>query len=123
MANAFKNVTFQGGAVAADFVSSIGTATGSTSQITLIGMTIANISSPAEVISVGVKITDNAGTPVLTWLVKDAPIPVGGSLVVCGGDQKIVLAYNSASTSGDQLQVVSNKANSIDVVMSYLEIT
>ena len=121
MANTFKNVTFQGGAVAADVVSAVGTACPDGSQITIIGMTIANLVS--DVISVGVKMTDNAGTPVLTWIVKDAPIATGGSLVVVGGDQKLCLEYTSGSTSGDQIQVVSNTANSIDVVISYLEIT
>jgi len=121
MANTFKNATFRGGAVNADVVSAVGTACPDGSQITIIGMTIANLVS--DVISVGVKMTDNAGTPVLTWIVKDAPIATGGSLVVVGGDQKLCLEYNSGSTSGDQIQVVSNTANSIDVVVSYLEIT
>ena len=122
MANTFKNVTFQGGAVAADVVSAVGTACPDGSQITIIGMTIANLVS--DVISVGVKMTDNAGTPVLTWIVKDAPIATGGSLVVVGGDQKLCLEFNAGSPgSGDQIQVVSNTANSIDVVISYLEIT
>ena len=121
MANTFKNATFRGGSVNADVVSAIGTACPSGSQITIIGMTIANIVS--DVISVGVKMTDNAGSPVLTWIVKDAPIATGGSLVVVGGDQKLCLEYNSGSSSGDQIQVVSNTANSIDVVISFLEIT
>jgi len=38
MANTFKNVTFQGGAVNADVVSAIGTACPSGSQITIIGL-------------------------------------------------------------------------------------
>ena len=54
MANTFKNVTFQGGAVAADVVSAVGSACPSGSQITIIGMTISNIVS--SVISVGVKL-------------------------------------------------------------------
>ena len=122
MANTFKNVTFQGGAVNADVVSSIGSACPSGSQITIIGMTISNIVS--SVISVGIKITDNHSSPTTTWIVKDANIPVGSSLIPFGGDQKICLEFNAGSPgSGDQIQVVSNTANSIDVVMSYLEIT
>ena len=122
MANTFKNVTFQGGAVAADVVSPIGTACPDGSQITIIGMTISNISS--SVISVGVKITDNHSSPTVTWVVKDANIPVGSSLIPVGGDQKLCLEFNAGSPgSGDQIQVVSNTANSIDVVISYLEIT
>ena len=121
MANTFKNVTFQGGAVNADVVSPIGSACPDGSQITIIGMTIANLVS--DVISVGVKMTDNHSSPTTTWIVKDAPIATGGSLIVVGGDQKLCLEYNSGTSSGDQIQVVSNTANSIDVVMSYLEIT
>ena len=121
MANTFKNVTFQGGAVAADVVSAVGSACPDGSQITIIGMTISNIVS--SVISVGVKITDNHSSATTTWVVKDANIPVGSSLIPVGGDQKLCLEYNSGTSTGDQIQVVSNTANSIDVVMSYLEIT
>jgi hypothetical protein len=50
-------------------------------------------------------------------LAVNAPISAGSSLVVSGGDQKIVLI------TGDQLQVSSSAATSIDVVMSIMEIT
>ena len=81
-------------------------------QRTIIGMTIANTVS--SVISVDVAIL-NGGTR--TYLVKDAPIPTGGSLIVVGGDQKVVL------DNGDKIQVQSNTATSADVVMSMLDIT
>jgi hypothetical protein len=50
-------------------------------------------------------------------LVKSATVPVGGSLVIIGGDQKLVIV------TGDVLKVVSSAANSIDVVTSVLNIT
>ena len=46
---------------------------------------------------------------------KDAPVPVGGALVVAGGDQKLVLKTN------DELIVQSNTASSADSVISILE--
>jgi hypothetical protein len=49
--------------------------------------------------------------------VVSAPISAGSSLVIGGGDQKIVLI------TGDQLQVSSSAATSLDAVMSIMEIT
>jgi hypothetical protein len=46
-----------------------------------------------------------------------APIPTGGSLVVVGGDQKLVL------NAGDILRVSSSANTSMDVVTSALVIT
>ena len=81
-------------------------------QRTIIGMTVANTES--SVISVEVAILNGSTR---TYLVKDAPIPTGGSLIVVGGDQKVVL------DNGDLIQVKSNTATSADVVMSMLDIT
>ena len=69
-----------------------------------------------------------SGNTDITHLVKSAPIPVGGSLVVLGGEFKLVLQDSatgggSTSTTGNQILVKSNVASSVDVVMSYLEIT
>ena len=108
MANTFKNEQVQD--VTTGW-SSIGSAV-TTQQRTIIGMTIANTES--SVISVEVVIY-NGGTR--TYLVKDAPIPTGGALIVVGGDQKVVLE------NGDVIQVKSNTATSADVVMSLLDIT
>ena len=44
-------------------------------------------------------------------------MPVGGSLVVVGGEQKVVLQPS------DILVAVTSAASSADVVASYLEIT
>ena len=110
MANTFKNDTLR---ASGDTLASIGSAVATSTQTTIIGMTIANIVS--SVISVGVKLVDNSANE--TWLVKDAPIPTGGALVVVGGDQKVVME------TGDIIKVISNTASSMDVVMSYLEIT
>jgi|TARA_Y100001951_G_C11248553_1_gene244941 hypothetical protein len=50
-------------------------------------------------------------------LVNDSPIPSGSTLVIVGGDGKVVLE------AGDIIKVQSNVASSIDVVLSYLEQT
>jgi hypothetical protein len=123
MANTFKNMTFRGGSTNANTLTNIGNFGGSSnavangSQITLIGCTIANITS--GVISVGVQLKNASNA---TWIIKDAPIASGGSLVLCGGDQKICLQFVAGGV-GDTLSVISNTANSVDVILSYLEIT
>jgi hypothetical protein len=50
-------------------------------------------------------------------LIKEAPVPSGGSIVIIGGDQKVVLEV------GDSIKIKSDTAASVDVVMSILEIT
>jgi hypothetical protein len=51
------------------------------------------------------------------YLVKNAPVPVGSSLVVVGGDQKVVME------PGDKITVTSDTASSADVTLSHLDIT
>jgi hypothetical protein len=109
MANTFKNRTLR--AVGTSPVD-VGAVVGASTQTTLIGMTVANVTS--GVISVTVTLGDGTNT---TNIVKTAPIPTGGSLVVLGGDQKVVLM------TGDKITVTSNTASSADVIMSFLEIT
>ena len=109
MANTFKNRTLR--AVGTSPVD-VGAVVAASTQTTLIGMTVANVTS--GVISVTVTLGDGSNT---TNIVKTAPIPTGGSLVVLGGDQKVVLM------TGDKITVTSNTASSADVIMSFLEIT
>ena len=81
-------------------------------------MTIANITTSQ--ITVDVKIesdTVDTETNSNVFVIKDAPIPVGGTLVPVGGEQKIVLQAT------DVLKVQSDTANSADTVLSILEIT
>jgi len=115
MANAFKNVTVTGNH-SADTDIDVGSTVADGATHTLIGMTISNIVS--SVIAVDV-ILENSSSR--TYIVKAAPIPTGGSLVACGGDQKIVLWYHGGN--GDQIVVRSNTANSVNIVLSYLEST
>ena len=117
MANTFKVKTKDGSSVNANTDMTIYTCPGST-QTTIIGMSIANITTSQ--ITVDVKIESNTAdteTNANVFVIKDAPIPVGGTLVPVGGDQKIVLQAT------DVLKVQSDTANSADTVLSILEIT
>lgn len=81
-------------------------------------MSIANTTTSQ--ITVDVKIesdTVDTETNANVFVIKDAPVPVGGTLVPVGGDQKIVLQAT------DVLKVQSDTANSADTVLSILEIT
>ena len=109
MANSFKLST----------ASSVGTAEVSVyecpaaTSTTIIGLTVANIINSQ--IAVNVKINDGGSSKI--HLVKNAPVPAGGTLVVVGGDQKVVLEPT------DVVIVDSDTSVSSDVTMSYLEIT
>ena len=76
-------------------------------------MSVANITSSS--IDVDVQLENNDGDNI--YLVKAAPVPVGSSLVVIGGDQKVVME------ASDVLKVTSTAASSADVALSILEIT
>lgn len=79
---------------------------------TVIGLTVANVTASQVLITATVNDGSND-----TNLIKDAPVPSGGSIVIVGGDQKVVLE------TGDSIQVKSDTATSVDAVMSILEIT
>lgn len=109
MANTFKN----------SVTANVGSATDcytcpSATTATVIGCTVANIDASNEA-SVDVKVVDTSAT-VTAHVVKAAPVPVSGSLIAIGGDQKVVLE------AGDKINVTSTTSNS-DVVISVLEIT
>ena len=81
-------------------------------QTTVIGLSVCNVSG----ISVNVDVTFVKGATTV-FLAKGIPVPVGGTLVLVGGDQKIV------AEAGNQIRVTSSAATSIDAVCSILEIT
>ena len=85
---------------------------GSGNTAIVLGLTVCNTTGSA--INTSVSIFDGTNT---TYLVKDAPVPGGGSLVVVGGDQKIVLQ------TSDQVRVASDTLTSLDAVMSIMEIS
>lgn len=84
---------------------------GSTTTV-VIGLTVTNTTSSA--LTANVYINDGVAN---TSLVTNGPISAGSSLIVVGGDQKVVLE------SGDSVYVQSSAASSLDAVMSIMEIT
>ena len=114
MANAFLSETDK----------EIGTSTatiftcGSSTESTIIGLSVANRVTSQILVDVELDASNRtSGSEDKVFLVKDAPIPVGGALVVIGGDQKVVLE------PGDTIKVTSDTASSADVVLSHLDIT
>lgn len=85
---------------------------GASTDVTVIGLTVAN--TTASQVLVDATLNDGAND---TYIVKNAPVPAGGSLVIIGGDQKVVL------TTNDSIKIKSDTAASVDAVMSVLEIT
>lgn len=75
-------------------------------ETTVIGLSIANTGTSAATVSVKLN---------TAYIVKDAPVPVGGALVAVGGDQKLVVE------STDTIKVTSDVT--VDVITSVLEIT
>lgn len=110
MPNNFKNDVTSG--VGASLTDIYTAGTGVTA--TIIGMTCANTTNSS--VNVTVKVTDTSAG-VTASVVETAPVPSGGSLVVIGGNQKLVLETT------DVLKVQSSASSSIDVVVSILEQT
>jgi hypothetical protein len=108
MANTFTRYLNKNVGTSAATVVTVGAAT----QTTIIGLSLANTTTSP--ITVSAYITASA---VDYYLVKDATVPVGGTLVVVGGDQKTVLV------TSDALKVISSAASSADVITSVLNIT
>ena len=108
MANNFTSYMNKNVGTSAATVVTVGAAT----QTTVIGLSCANTTNAP--VTVDAYITRSA---VDYYLIKGATIPVGGTLVIVGGDQKVVM------TTSDALKVVSSAATSVDVVTSVLNIT
>jgi len=110
MANTFKRKLSRTIGTTPDIVGSYTVPAATTSVI--IGLTVTNITGAS--IAANVFINDGVAN---TSLVTTGPISSGSSLVVVGGDQKVVMQ------TGDSIYVQSSAASSIDAVMSIMEIT
>ena len=110
MANNFKRKLSSN--VGNTFTSVGGYSVGASTETTVIGLTVSNKTDSQ--ILVDITLDDTSSN---TYLIREAPVPSGSSLVVVGGDQKVVLETN------DRILVKSDTANSADVIMSILEIT
>jgi hypothetical protein len=111
MANTFKSTCTQNIGTS---VTTIYTAPTSTLAIsTLIGCSLSNKSASPVAVTVNLV---RAGTPYA--LIAGATVPVGGSLVIAGGDEKVVLQ------AGDTLSAFcATSATAVDTIVSALEIT
>ena len=76
----------------------------------IIGMRFANKSASAVTVDATVK---NSSTSY--YLIKDAPIPVGGSLELIDGGSKVVLQ------SGDSVEALSDTASAVDCILSVVD--
>jgi hypothetical protein len=108
MANNFTSYVSKNVGTSAATLVTVGAGT----QTTLIGLSCAN--TTASPVTVDAYITRSATD---YYLIKGATVPVGGTLVIVGGDMKTVLIPS------DALKIVSSAATSIDVVASVLNIT
>lgn len=79
--------------------------------ITVIGISAANVLTTG--ISISVKLKKGASS---AHIIKNAPISAGDTLLLAGGEQKIVLEV------GDILEVTSSVASSVDIIVNYLEV-
>jgi hypothetical protein len=105
MANTFKSYLTSG----VTTQTTVHTAPAAT-QTTVIGLSVANTAtSPANLTVVMTRSGTNF------HLIKDAPIPAADSLIVVGGDQKLVMQ------AGDLLRVTSSAT--VDVIVSVLEVS
>jgi len=87
-------------------------------QTTVIGLAVSNSLSggslSAAQIYVDAVVNDGAND---TYIIREVLVPGGSTIVLVGGDQKVVL------NTGYSIKVKSSLASSADVVMSILELT
>ena len=89
---------------------------GANTTTTVIGFSITNVTSSSVDVDVAIGTTmANVASDVA--LASSVPIPSGSTLVLFGGDQKLNMV------TGDLIKIKSSANNSVDVVMSVLEIT
>jgi hypothetical protein len=115
MANTFKRKVSQslGTTALTDGSTAVGSYTvPAATTATIIGLLCSNRTTTDITVDIG-----HYTGSVLTYLVKDAPVQTGSTMIAVGGTQKLVLE------PGDSIRVRSNIASSVDVIMSILEIT
>ena len=119
MANTFRVVSHDVMPASSGTPEDLYTTPGSTSTVVL-GIMVANVHSSQVTASVKL-VSDTSGggraaTNTTTFLVKDAPIPVGSSLELLSGN-KVVLETT------DKIQIDCSVSDKVSVTMSIMEIT
>jgi ABC-type enterobactin transport system permease subunit len=110
MANTFTRKTSQNVGASPDIIGNY--TVGASTTAIVIGLTCTNTTGSAITANVFL-----ANASANTYIVANAPISSGASLIPIGGDQKIVMI------TGDKIYVQSSAATSIDAILSIMEIT
>ena len=119
MANTFKVVSHDVMPASSGTPEDLYTCPGSTTTI-ILGMVLANVHTSQVTVSVKL-VSDTSGggrtaTNTTTFLLKDAPLPVGSSLEILSGN-KVVLETT------DKIQIDCSVADKASVTMSIMVIT
>ncbi len=119
MANTFKVVSHDVMPASSGTPEDLYTTPGSTTTV-ILGMVLANVHTSQVTVSVKL-VSDTSGggrtaTNTTTFLLKDAPLPVGSSLEILSGN-KVVLETT------DKIQIDCSVADKASVTMSIMEIT
>ena len=112
MANTFKLVNNEVMSTVAGTSDALYTVPSSTTTI-ILGLTLCNVHTAQ--VSATVEIVDTSAS-VTSTVIKDAPIPVGGSLEIMSGNKIVV-------ETTDVVKVSSSIADKISATMSIMEIT
>ena len=119
MANTFKVVSDDVMPASSGTPEDLYTCPGSTTTI-ILGMVLANVHTSQVTVSVKLVSTTSGGgrtaTNTTTFLLKDAPLPVGSSLEILSGN-KVVLE------ASDKIQIDCSVADKASITMSIMEIT
>jgi hypothetical protein len=111
MANTFTRKLSSGVGTTAEEIGNYTVGAGTTTIV--VGLSVTNTTGSAITANVYIQDASLSNTSIVT----NAPISSGSSLVVGGGDQKLVLI------TGDKIFVQSSASSSLDAVMSIMEIT
>ena len=119
MANTFKVVSHDVMPESSGTPEDLYTTPGSTTTV-ILGMVLANVHTSQVTVSVKL-VSDTSGggrtaTNTTTFLLKDAPLPVGSSLEILAGN-KVILETT------DKIQIDCSVADKASVTMSIMEIT
>jgi hypothetical protein len=110
MATAFKNKLASGLGTSPTTV----VTTSASANTTVIGLSLTNMT--AGIIQASIRLNDTVNS-VSAYFISNVTIPPNVSLRVVTGGEKLILGYST------QVIVTSNTANSIDLVMSWVEIS
>lgn len=131
MANKFRSNSKAAVGISLNDVYTLQLGTGQTDkQTVVVGITLCNVTSQAITASVKIDrpfdtLNVDGQNPIATediWLCRNIPIPAGSSIEIMSGN-KIVLSYNPDVGAGDKIQAQASSAASLDVIVSYMELS